>query len=552
MSAKIGIHIPLEMLDDTCSRACLINEHRFTYDLDSLAKSCLGLEKVDIIGPLADLFGGRRTKNVQMAKLHLAPPSLVSPYATRDSRITLRLWEWQRDEILHQDQRGSIPLSNIVRFERALMPLIIRREAAGIRVDVDAALRAQRALSLQIQPLQAKLDQIAGFAVNVLSNNGKDSHIPRIFEPRKVGRHWVANNGERVGTTDSGGPSFAREVLQDMSHPAAKLVVELRGLFRLRDTFLGKHVLGHQINGRVFPRINQNKGEDGGTGTGRLSYVDPALQQIPARDKVKSAVIRPVFLPEEGHTWVDTDKASFEVRVFGHLISGSNPGMLRKYKEDPYLDFHQYVADLCHIPRERPPEGGANGKQLNLSMIFTQGEGATAEKMGLPWTWDRFLPHGKEDRPENYITYRKPGPEAKAVIEEYHKNVPGVREFSASAKERALERGFVFTKYGRRLRFPGGFKAYKASGLLIQATAADWNKENWKLIDEALDGEGQMLINIHDGYGLSLPEGREEEIARRVKEHVEQQPRSRVPLILEINKPGKNWWDSYSGGKWFR
>jgi DNA polymerase I-like protein with 3'-5' exonuclease and polymerase domains len=432
------------------------------------------------------------------------------------------------------------------------MPYIIEREERGIRVDIDAAERAQRHLTGLIAPLQGKLNQMCKFEVNVNSNAGKDSHMKRIFEPRQEGGKWFANNGEPLGTASSGGPSLARDVLQALSHPAAKLIVELRGLYRLRDTFLGQHVLGHAINGRVYPRINQNKGEDGGTGTGRLSYVDPALQQIPARDKFKSSIIRPTFLPEEGHKWVDTDKASFEVRVFASLVGAKNPAIVDRFKQDRHTDFHQYVSDLCGIPRNMPAEGGANGKQLNLSIIFTQGEGATAEKMGLPWHWDSFLPKGKADKPENYIHYKKPGPEAKAVIEKYHANVPGVREFSNRAKEKALERGFVFTQYGRRLRFPNGFKAYKASGLIIQSTAADWNKENWKLIHEALDGEGEMLLNIHDGYGLSIEEGREEEVARRVKDHVEQSPRSRVPLILEISHPGANWWDSYSSGVWIK
>ena len=552
MSRKMGVTLRLELLDDTCIRACLIDEHLFSYDLDNLAKRYLGSEKVEIVGPLADLFGGRRTRNVQMGRLHLAPSSLVGPYATRDTRITLGLYQWQEEEILRQDNLGPVPLSDIIRFERRLMPLLIQREERGIRVDVEAAVRAQAALSRQIDPIQKQLDQMCGFEVNVNSNRGAGSHIPRVFEPKLVEGVWYANNGEPLGMTPSGGPSLAKDVLQELAHPAAKLIVELRGLLRLRDTFLGQHVLGHERDGRVYPRINQNKGEDGGTGTGRLSYVDPALQQIPARDKVKSSVIRPVFLPEEGHSWVDTDKSSFEVRVFGHLISGTNPGMVQKYQADPHLDFHQYVADLCRIPRNMPAEGGANGKQLNLSVIFTQGEGATAEKMGLPWTWEQFLPKGMSDRPENWIRYKKPGPEAKAIIEQYHENVPGVREFSSKAKDKAIKRGFVFTKYGRRLRFPNGYKAYKASGLIIQATAADWNKENWILINEALDGEGEMLINIHDGYGLSLPEGREESIARRVKDHVEQSTRSRVPLILEVSHPGRNWWESYSSGVWFK
>jgi DNA polymerase I-like protein with 3'-5' exonuclease and polymerase domains len=67
----------------------------------------------------------------------------------------------------------------------------------------------------------------------------------------------------------------------------AVLISSVRSMIKTRDTFLGGHVLGHMVGDRIYPRINQNKGEDGGTGSGRLSYVDPALQQIPARNKVE-------------------------------------------------------------------------------------------------------------------------------------------------------------------------------------------------------------------------------------------------------------------------
>lgn len=559
MSRASGVTIPLGLLDDACTRACLLDEHHFSYELDHIGKKILGRQKEDIVPVLAELFGGRKTRNVQMPNLQHAPVETTAVYAKGDTRLTLDLWEWQEEEICRQDncRRGYlpnqsiIPVSRIIDFERRLMPLIIHREERGIRVDTAAAEKAQIGLTARIDPQQRKLNDICGFEVNVNSNTGKNSHMHKVFEPKqRPDGIWIANNGEILGTTPSGNASLARDVLQALDHPAAKLIVELRGLLRLRDTFLGEHVLGHEINGRVYPRINQNKGEDGGTGTGRLSYVDPAMQQIPARDKEKSRVIRPVFLPEEGQRWVATDKASFEVRVFAHLVN--NPTVNATFAANPYTDFHEYVADAVGIPRNMPAEGGANGKQLNLSMIFNQGEGSTAIAMGLPWYWDEFLPRDRTDKPENWIRFRKAGPEAKKVIEAYHATIPGIRDFARRAKDTALDRGYVATKMGRRLRFPRGFKAYKASGLLIQATAADWNKENWMLINEALDGEGEMLLNIHDGYELSLPEGREEKIARRVKEHVERQTRSRIPLILEISPPGANWWDSYSGKTWIK
>jgi DNA polymerase I-like protein with 3'-5' exonuclease and polymerase domains len=126
---------------------------------------------------------------------------------------------------------------------------------------------------------------------------------------------------ELVGTADSGGPSLKAEFLRELDHPAAKLIEEVRSLLKTRDTFLAKHILEHAVGDQVYPTINQTKGEDGGTGTGRLSYTDPAMQQIPSRNKKIAAIVKPCFLPDEGDVWIDLDQASFEVRMTGRSFS---------------------------------------------------------------------------------------------------------------------------------------------------------------------------------------------------------------------------------------
>ena len=558
MSRRLYVRIPLHLLDDTGIRACLIDEHHMSYQLDDLGLRCLGEGKIDIVPELQAIFGGRGTKNVQMRNLPDAPVPVVARYAKRDTRITLDLWDWQEEQInkaCGQQRDDGLwlvpPLRRIVEFERKLMPLVIGNEELGVRVDVNAAERAAYDLTGQIEPIQAKLESLHGSAIDVNSNK----QMQLLFKPQYNTRfkRFEVNN-EPVPTTPGGNPSLNAEALLSLSKAGDKRavhVINIRKLLKLRDTFINGHVLSSEVSGRVHPRVHQTKGEDGGTGTGRFSYSSPALQQIPSRDKEVSSIIRPVFLPDEGCSWVESDKASFEVRVFAHLIN--NRRVIEKFADNPNLDFHQFVADLTNLPRNKPPEGGSNAKQLNLSMIFNSGNGSIAAEMGLPWEWDSFLPRGKPDIEENYITYRKAGPEAMKAINAYHSELPGVKDFAEGAKDKALERGFVFTKYGRRLRFPRGFKAYKDSGLIIQATSADWNKENWMLIDEALkDSGGRMLLNTHDSYSLSLPKGSEKELAINVKERIEQHPRSRVPLILEVNEPGDNWFESYSSKVWLR
>lgn len=519
-----GCHIPEGALDCTMVRACLIDEHLQDYSLDTVGYIYTGMRKeIDIYTKLAEIFGGLPTRKVQMPNLQRAPIELVSWYAEQDALMALRLWEWQEGEIYRQGLR------RIVDFERSVLPAICRRNAAGIRVDLDRTEQAMADLTPIIDAKTAELNDLAGWEINVNS----PPQIKKLLNPEKRDGSWFVGK-ELIGTADSGGPSLKAEFLRELDHPAAKLVEDVRSLLKTRDTFLAKHILEHAVDGRVYPTINQTKGEDGGTGTGRLSYTDPAMQQIPSRNKKIAAIVKPCFLPDEGDVWIDLDQASFEVRIFAHLAN--DRAIIQRYKENPMLDFHRAVADLTGLVRDAEYSGQPNSKQLNLSMIFNQGKGATAKKMGMPWEWDVFeTDHGQK------IKYMKAGPEAQAVIETYHRMLPGVQKLAKGCKAKAEERGYIKTEHGRHLRFPGKYKSYKASGILIQATSADINKEMWKLIDER---KSKLILNTHDSYGISAPIGTNgKAVAKELQDAMaETVPYLRVPLVLELNGSGPNWW----------
>lgn len=537
LSYATGIFFPLEQSVDTCIQACLINEHEFSFSLDNLCRKYTTARKSgqELYDAMAKIFGGRATRNVQMKRIADAPVDIVAPYAMDDTRGTLELYYWQRDEIKRQG------LEKIVAFERSVTPKIIATEMHGVRVDIGRAEQAVGKLTEQIHIMQKDLDTIAGFKCN--PQPGKD--IKKLFEPKWRDGRWWANDGTPLEETKAGAASLGADALRTMSHPAASKVLELRSLIKTRDTFLVGHVLESAAGGRVYPTVNQAKGESGGTGTGRLSYSTPALQQIPDRNKAVAEIVKSVFLPDEGHVWIDADLKSFEVNIFAHLVG--TPDIINRYAEDPETDFHQFVSDLTGLVRNATYNGQPNAKQLNLSMIFNQGNGTTAESMGMPWTWESFYPRDSDKE----VVYKKAGPEAMAVIEKYHQNLPGVKKLADGCKATAEQRGWLFTRYGRHLRFPKGYKSYKASGILIQSTSADENKMNWLRIDEALQGtDGKMLLNTHDSYSLSVPEDESLEIAKRVKEAVERDRGLRVPLTLEVQRPGKNWWESKSSKRW--
>jgi DNA polymerase I-like protein with 3'-5' exonuclease and polymerase domains len=132
-------------------------------------------------------------------------------------------------------------------------------------------------------------------------------------------------------------------------------------------------------------------------------------------------------------------------------------------------------------------------------MIFSQGAGATAAKMGMPTEDAEFT-----DEYGDTIKYQRAGSDAYRIIDQYHSQVRGVRELADRARQISEQRGYIRTKFGRHIRFPRRYKSYKASGLLIQATSADINKENWGLLSDVLDGRGRIILNTHDSYSLSV------------------------------------------------
>jgi len=525
MSAVAGIHIPLHLLDDTVIRACLINEHEASifpwnrgrkpggYSLDYLCRKYLkkGKLKIDI------------------ERISELPYEEAKVYAVEDAILTFELWEWQQEQIIDQN------LFKIAKLERDTMPVIIESQMQGIRVDLDEAERAMVAMTPRIAQLQQEMNQMAGWDFNV--NSGPQ--MIKMFDPTKTDSGWWVGRN-RIGTTDKGAPSFRKEYLEELAEfdPRARMVTDIRSALKTRDTFLAKHILEHAIGDRVYPTINQTVRETGGTKWGRLSYVDPAMQQIPSRDKITAAIVKPCFLPDNGQVWLDYDLASFEVRVFAALVGMYNDYLVRLYQKDPRLDFHQFVANITGLIRNAEYGGQPNAKQLNLSMIFCQGKGATAAKMGME-TQDAEFTDAWGDK----IKYQRAGDDADRIIDLYHSKVRGVRELAQTARNIAEARGYIRTKYGRHIRFPKGYKSYKASGIFIQATSADINKENWCIIDEALNGRGRIILNTHDSYSLSVNIDHVEDLLGDVRGAVEREFLG-VPLLLDLNGIGSNWWSA--------
>lgn len=526
MLHSLGVMFDPKLCECTMIRAGLIDEHLLSYSLDNLSRMYLKEKKIDdIYEKLAEIYGGPATRAKQIVNLHKAPPEIVAPYAKKDTRLALDLWLWQEEEIKRQDIR------KIVDFEQRLFPVVYDMERRGVRIDENLANMSVDKLTVEIDQTKRELKEAAGFECN--PNPSGDIH--KLFDPKQdeTGK-WVAIDGTPLPTTPAGKASITTEVLRNMKHPAAGLIVKTRKLQRCRDTFLKGHVLGHAHNGILHPNINQVKGSEGGTSTGRFSYTRPALQQIPARDKEIAAIMRPIFIPDDGALWGCWDYEQFEFRMFSHYVN--NPDIIQLYAENPMLDYHQMVADLTGLPRNAPVSGGANAKQLNLAMIYDMGEASIARMLDLPLENE---PRSFIDSRGNEVSYYKAGEEAKAVIAKYHEAIPGVTDLYNRVKSVGKTRGYVVSIAGRRMRYPGGRGLNKAKAILCQGSSADCMKQKMIEIHDYFTAEEpacRMYLSVHDEINLGIPKNhpRLREVIRTVKHILENYDGVTTPFGLRV------------------
>lgn len=529
---ELGISIMGSAMRDTMVAAALIDEHLPSYSLDFVGRKYVGAGKaVETYQKLADMFGGKATREAQMPNLVKAPWEVIRDYAIPDAVTTLKLWQWQEKEIYVQE------LGLVWDVEMKLLNVLTDVERHGVRVNVEAAERAVRDITDIVRREQRELNDLAGFEVN--PNPSKT--IAQLFKPEKddTGK-WKLIDGTYAETTEGGAPSINADVLRRMKHPAAGKILKLRQLIKTRDTFLLGHILGHHHDGVIHANFNQTKSDnDLGTGTGRLSCNAPALQQIHKRNKEVAQIVRAVFVPDEGQEWHCHDWAQMDFRVFAHYVR--NPKVFKMYRDDPNADFHQMVSDMTGLPRSPTAGIRGNAKQINLGLIFGMGEGKLAQEMGLPFT---------SETDKNGRDWTRAGDEAKEVFKKYHEAVPGVKDLLTLASTRAKSRGYVRTMLGRRIRFPGGQFTHKAGGLIFQGSAADALKVKLVEVHEALRGtDARLMLNVHDEFDVSAPVGSRDTIGTKVQSVIrhfdgEGTPiKFDVPIMSDLGI-GPNWWEA--------
>jgi DNA polymerase I-like protein with 3'-5' exonuclease and polymerase domains len=516
----------------TMINACLIDEHQLTYDLASIAKyNGIESKKHEILESIRAQMGYATTAEV-LRRFSEIPVAIATPYGISDASDALRIYERQRHEINKQG------LWTVSQLEMDLLPVLADMSYGGVRVDLEAAHRAIPMLDESEHRLQKEIDELVGRPFNVNST----PQIRDFFKPEPVNKfQWRLIDGTLVGPTKGGkGPSLDQNAMREIKHPLAEKILALRKTIKLRDTFIRGHVIGSADgDGYVHTTFNQTRNDqDAGTVTGRLSSTGPALQQITKRDKENAAILRAMFLPDEGQRWLCCDYSQVDFRCGAHLQN--DPAVLAAYAMNPTLDYHQVVSDMTGIPRNPPYAGAPNTKQINLGLSFGAGTGKLAFMMHMPYEIREYK--GKMQ----YVA----GPEATQIFDLYHQKLPAVRQFMKKAENVAKETHYVKTATGRRLRFPRGIGAHKAAGLLYQAYAADLHKYGLIMVDRVVREErlpARLMMSCHDEIGVSadeLDEVRATVVQRYTDFSSESSPiKMRVPITASGDF-GPNWYEA--------
>ena len=504
-SAGLRINGPIV---DTMIAGSLVDENRFRYDLGSMGRDYLGRGKNEaVLKETAELWGV--DPKSEMYKL---PAIYVGEYAERDAEMTLELWQKMKQEIEHQD------IKSIFDLETELFPCLVDMRFLGVRVNTEGAFALKNKLVEEEKECLLKVKKQTGVDVQIWAARS----IEQVFQK-------LALSYDRTIKTNS--PSFTKNFLQNHPHPLVKLIARAREINKAHTTFIDT-IIKHTHKGRIHAEINQLRSDSGGTVTGRFSYANPNLQQIPARNKELGPQIRSLFIPEEGMKWGVFDYSQQEPRLVVHYAALQNlygVGDVLDAYNDSNVDFHQIVADMAEIPRSQ-------AKTINLGLFYGMGKNKLQAELGI----------NKE--------------KADALFRQYHSRVPFVKQLMDNVSSRAQNRGQIRTLLGRLCRFhlwepnqfgihkplphadaltehgPGIKRAYtyKALNRLIQGSAADMTKR--AMID--LHKEGiTPHIQVHDELDISVTNDLE---ANRIKDIMENAVELEVPNKVDYES-GDNW-----------
>ncbi|MFR5479864.1 DNA polymerase I [Catenibacterium sp.] len=381
-------------------------------------------------------------------------------------------------------------------------------EFAGTEIDLDVLKEMDTAFDETIEKLANDIYRISGTTFNISS-------------PKQLGQVLFEDLGLKGGKKTKTGYSTSQDVLEKIidAHPVVPLVLEYRMLTKLSSTYL------KGLQEQVFP---DNKihtiYKQTLTHTGRLSSVDPNLQNIPVRSE-EGKLIRKAFVSHNGYL-VSFDYSQIELRILAHMAHVTN--LIDAFNQGK--DIHRHTAALVFGVKDEEvsPQMRSQAKAVNFGIIYGMSEFRLSKDIGMSIS------------------------EARDFINKYFETYPEVKTYMDEVVETCKKQGYVSTLLNRKRYIPTindkNFMVRQqaqryAMNTPIQGTGADILKLAMIEVDKALKEKNlksQMILQVHDELIFDVFEDELEEVMSLVKEKMENCIKMDVPLIVEGNY-AKNW-----------
>lgn len=485
---------------DTMLESYVLNSVQTRHDMDSMAAFFLNHSTTSF-----ESIAGKGAKQLTFNQI---PLEQAGPYAAEDADITLRLHHHLTEKLAAEPVLESV-FNDI---EMPLVPILAQMEYTGVRIDSQLLAIQSEEIAKRLKELEREAFELAGEPFNLSST-------------KQLGEILFTKLALPViKKTPKGAPSTAEEVLQELAldYPLPKLLMEYRGLSKLKSTYTDKlPLMVNEHSGRIHTSYHQAN-----TATGRLSSSDPNLQNIPIRTH-EGRRIRQAFVAEPGYKLVAADYSQIELRIMAHL--SQDKGLLDAFAHGK--DIHKATAaEVFGVAVEQvSAEQRRRAKAINFGLIYGMSAFGLARQLGI----------GRN--------------EAQDYMNIYFERYPGVLRYMETTREQASEQGYVSTLFGRRLYLPeikskNGARRKGAERAAInapmQGTAADIIKQAMIRVNDWLgelpEGEVRMLMQVHDELVFEIREDRVDAHRETICALMQQAASLDVPLLVEAGV-GDNW-----------
>ncbi|HEV2669170.1 MAG TPA: DNA polymerase I [Blastocatellia bacterium] len=485
-----GLRVELEnVTDDTMLQAYLLDSDRTKYELPQLASEYLD------------------------HSITTGEESTFAQYADATGRLAdvlnARILE---DKIQYDFQQEKLDFV-YRKIEMPLIPLLYEMEEAGFRVDTGVLEKLSVEMEKELDKLSKKIYELAGREFNIGS-------------PQQLGEIFEELNYEVSRRTATGKIATSRDVLDELAekYELPRLIIEHRELAKLKSTYVDAFPqLINPADGRIRTTLNQTI-----AATGRLSSINPNLQNIPIRTEMGRR-IRRAFIPADGHVLLSADYSQIELRLLAHVTK--DEVMLETFRKGEDIHARTAAAVFNAKTAEEMKDARRKAKIVNFGIAYVIGPFGLAQRVGISRN------------------------EAKKVIDEYYRTYAGVKKYMDELPDRARENGCeVRSIFGRKRRVPdldgkGSARARaerEAVNMPMQGSASDIVKLAMLRVAESLRREklkARMILQVHDELVFDVPKKEVEKTAKVVKAAMESAAKIDAPLIVEIGV-GENWIDA--------